>query len=138
MIVVDVNIVAYLLIEGEKTDLARAFWERENDWHLPQLWIHEFLNLLATSERAGHLKLTRCLEVLGAAWTLFDSKTHLVDPRETLRVASRYRLTAYDAQYVALAQSMQTLLISEDGKLRRAVPGCVRSMRSFLAPDVSE
>jgi predicted nucleic acid-binding protein len=137
MIVVDVNIVAYLLIKGEKTDFARTLWEIENDWHLPGLWIHEFLNLLATSERAGHLKLNRCLEVLEEAWALFDSKTHVVDPGETLRLAARYRLTAYDAQYLALAQSMQTWLVSEDGKLRRAVPQCVRSMRSFLASNSS-
>jgi predicted nucleic acid-binding protein len=133
MIVVDVNIVAYLLIEGDKTALARALWEKESQWHLPGLWIHEFLNLLATSERAGHLKLSRCLEVLESARTLFESKTHLVDPIETLRLATKHRLTAYDAQYIALAQSLQTPLISEDRKLRQAVPEYVHSMRSFVA-----
>ena len=132
MIVVDANIVAYLLIEGEKTALARALWERENEWHLPGLWIHEFLNVLATSERTGHLKLGRCLEVLESAWILFDSRTRVVNQGETLTLAARCRLTAYDAQYVALARSMRTLLISEDRKLRQAAPEWVRSMRAFL------
>jgi predicted nucleic acid-binding protein len=35
MIVVDANIVAYLLIEGEKAALARALWDRSNEWLCP-------------------------------------------------------------------------------------------------------
>ena len=45
----------------------------------------------------------------------------------------KIRFTGYDAQYVALAQSLNALLITEGRKLRVAVPGIAFSMREFLA-----
>ncbi len=51
----------------------------------------------------------------------------------TLAVAAGYAITSYDAQYVALAQSLNAPLITEDRKLRDAVPGVAVSMREFLA-----
>ncbi|HSG40567.1 MAG TPA: VapC toxin family PIN domain ribonuclease, partial [Thermoanaerobaculia bacterium] len=53
MIVVDTNVLAYLLIEGEKTELATAVWRLDPEWRLPVLWRHEFLNILATYVKAG-------------------------------------------------------------------------------------
>jgi predicted nucleic acid-binding protein len=48
-------------------------------------------------------------------------------------VAAKYAVTGYDAQYVALAQSLNAPLITEDRKLREAVPGIAFSMQEFLA-----
>ena len=50
-----------------------------------------------------------------------------------LAVAAEYAITGYDAQYVALAQSLNAPLITEDRKLRNAAPGIALSMREFLA-----
>ena len=47
MIVVDVNVVAYLLIAGDKPSLAQQAWERDSHWRVPALWRHEMLNILA-------------------------------------------------------------------------------------------
>jgi len=54
VIVVDVNVVAYFLIEGEHTERARELWRRDPDWRLPPLWRHEYLNVLATFVRRCH------------------------------------------------------------------------------------
>ena len=132
MIVVDSNIIAYLLIEGEKTPLARGLWKKDNNWWMPSLWIHEFLNILATNERAGNLNLKSCHEILDSAMSLFGTKSRQVDMPYTLSLAANYHLTAYDAQYIALAHSMDIVLITEDRKLRQVVPERARSMKSFL------
>jgi predicted nucleic acid-binding protein len=50
-----------------------------------------------------------------------------------LAVAAKYAITGYDAQYVALAQSLDAPLITEDRKLQKAVLGIAFSMREFLA-----
>ena len=138
MIVVDCDVIAYLLIEGEKTSLARTLWTRENNWWMPELWLHEFLNIL------GHQRTRRESEVedlpgtLGSSsLSMFEAKSRQADMGYTLSLAARYRLTAYDAQYIALAQSMDVLLISEDRGLRQAVPQSVRSMKSFLESNFS-
>jgi predicted nucleic acid-binding protein len=137
MIVVDCNVIAYLLIEGEKTSLARTLWTRENNWWMPELWLHEFLNILATNERTGNLRLRTCQGILDLARSMFEAKSRQADMGYTLSLAARYRLTAYDAQYIALAQSMDVFLISEDRRLRQAVPQSVRSMKSFLESNFS-
>ena len=49
-----------------------------------------------------------------------------------LAVAAKYAITGYDAQYVALAQSLNVPLITEDRKFHNAVPGIAFSMQEFL------
>ena len=50
-----------------------------------------------------------------------------------LAVTAKYVITGYDAQYVALAQSLNAPLNTEDRKLRKAMPGIAFSMQEFLA-----
>lgn len=50
----------------------------------------------------------------------------------SLSVAAKYGITGYDAQYVALALNLAVPLITEDRKLRQAVPGVAISMQEFI------
>jgi predicted nucleic acid-binding protein len=53
----------------------------------------------------------------------------------SLAVAAKYGITGYDAQYVALAQNLAVPLITEDRKLRQAVPGVGISMQEFIGQE---
>ena len=53
MIVVDVNLVAYLLLQSENTDLAEQVFNRDAEWFGPVLWRSEFRNILVT-HRSRH------------------------------------------------------------------------------------
>jgi predicted nucleic acid-binding protein len=57
VIVVDVNVVAYLFIVGDKTDEARRLVVADNEWWIPLLWRHEFLNVVATYIRHGGISV---------------------------------------------------------------------------------
>jgi predicted nucleic acid-binding protein len=50
-----------------------------------------------------------------------------------LSVAVRYRVTAYDARFLALAQQLGTPLVTEDAKLRLAAPNLTQSLAEALA-----
>jgi predicted nucleic acid-binding protein len=50
-----------------------------------------------------------------------------------LSLAIQHGISAYDAQYVALAASLDAQLVSEDKKLQRVLPGRVVSMTNFTA-----
>jgi len=56
-----------------------------------------------------------------------------VEMNTALAVAAQYATTGYDAQYIALVQNLNASLITQDRKLRKAVPGIAFSMQEFRA-----
>ena len=57
MIVVDVNVLAYLLIPGRYTNSAEQLLEADSHWVAPRLWRSEFRNVLSTYVRSNLLEL---------------------------------------------------------------------------------
>jgi predicted nucleic acid-binding protein len=131
LIVVDSNVLAYLLIEGEQTPQAAAVWRLDPEWCLPVLWRHEFLNILATYVKAGGADIADVEEVWREALRLAGPGEHEGDPIAALRLAVRHKISAYDAQFVALAQQLEIPLVTEDRRLRAAFPGQFLSMQAF-------
>ncbi|OGA29724.1 MAG: hypothetical protein A3I01_18920 [Betaproteobacteria bacterium RIFCSPLOWO2_02_FULL_65_24] len=134
MIVVDVNVVAYFFIYGEKTTSARDLMRRDPDWRLPTLWRHEFLNVLATFVREGGATVEEARALWRRSIDLLGQREHGVDMESALAMASEHRVSAYDAQYVALAQQLQTVCVSEDRRLLNSFPNLVRTLETFGAP----
>nr|WP_283645820.1 hypothetical protein [Alteromonas macleodii] len=54
MIVVDTNVIAYLLIRGERSAAMDRLQQLDSEWVAPRLWLDEFLNVLCTHERFIH------------------------------------------------------------------------------------
>ena len=131
MIVADVNVVAYLLIEGAKTGLARAVFERDPAWALPALWRHEFLNVLAMQVQHGGFSLGIARETWRRAEELFSRDEREADAILSLELATKHKLSAYDAQYAALASHLGVPLVTEDRELLRKLPRMAVTMRDF-------
>jgi predicted nucleic acid-binding protein len=133
VIVVDTNVVAYLLIEGEKTAQARALWKRDRDWCAPSLWRHEFLNILATLVKVEGLPRAQASALWTNAVELLAGGERALEMMEALRLAGQRGISAYDAQFVALAQRLGVFLVTEDRRLREACPEATRSLSAVLA-----
>ena len=132
MIVIDANILIYSLIDGPKTTLVRSLREKDGDWRTTGLCMHEILNVLTTYERQKVLSLAKCKKLLEHAERFLHVAECEVKMSEALAVAAKYTITGYDAQYVALAKMFDVPLITEDRKLREAVPGIALSMAEYL------
>lgn len=133
MIIIDANILIYSLIESTYTPQVDQLRRKDADWRTTALCLHETLNVLATYQRRGILTLAQCRELLVHAESFSQVAQCEVEMDAVLSVAAEYVVTGYDAQYVALAQRLRAPLITEDRKLRQAVPGIAFSMREFLA-----
>lgn len=131
MIVVDANILVYSLIEGDYTPLVHKLRERDGDWRTTGLCLHETLNVLATYQRRDVLTLAQCKKLLDHAERFVKVAQCEVKMDAALAMAAKYAITGYDAQYVVLAQSLNVPLITEDRKLREAVPGIAFSMQEL-------
>jgi len=79
VIVVDTNVVAYALIQGTQTALARQVRQRDPFWRLPTLWRHEFLNILAVYVRRGGARLREAAFLWGQAVKLLSPGEQAVD-----------------------------------------------------------
>lgn len=133
MIVVDVNIIAYLLIAGEKTALAQAVYRQDPAWMVPYPWQHEFLNVLATYVRHGAGDLADSEKIWEQALTLLAGREQSINMRLALELAVRHQVSGYDAQYAVLAVTLGVPCISEDQHLQKTFPQFVLSMERFLS-----
>ena len=130
VIVVDASVVAYLLIEGELTDVARELYRVDSDWVTPPILNHEILSILAavgTEEQSSH-----SVEVI---WrdvrALLGTRQQVPDPVNSLRLAVEFGISGFDAQYLSLAQQLNLPLITGDARLIEATRG---RMGTQIAP----
>jgi len=128
LIVVDTNIVAYLLLPGPWTGAAEALLEREPTWAAPPLWRSELRNILAGYMRRGTLSLEQALGVQEAAQDLLSG--HEIDVRSSavLELVAQSQCSAYDCEFVALARQLQCVLYTLDAKLLKAFPENAQSL----------
>jgi predicted nucleic acid-binding protein len=133
MIVADANAIAYLLIEGRKSESAREVYARDSEWRTPPLWRAEFLNILAMQVQHAGVSLEAAERTWRNARSLFDQGETTVDELAALRISVRQRISAYDAQYIALAQQLGVFCLSEDRELKRKFHKLVLSMADLLS-----
>lgn len=128
MIVVDVNVVAYFFIQGDRTDEARALFSEDPDWRLPTLWRHEYLNVLATFLRQGGAEVSEVLALWRQSIEWFAPGEQPADMEAALTLAGENRISAYDAQYVVLARQIETVCVTADQRLLKAFPKATRPL----------
>lgn len=131
MIVADVNLLAYLYLPGKFTERAEVLLLRDGDWAVPRLWRSEFSNILATCMRQKSLSLTQAQVIHQRAQGLVAANEYDVSASDVLRLASGSGCSAYDCEYVALAEHLDVKLVSADAKLCRAFPD-----RAMAIPDL--
>ena len=133
MIVVDANVVAHFFIEGNKTALARQVYGRDPHWIVPEIWRHEFLNILVTSSLFAKMPEDVADRIWRDAEDLLRGSICGADMRGVLSAAVERSTTAYDAEYVVLAKARGIKCVTEDGPLRKAFPETAVSMAAFLS-----
>ena len=113
MIVVDVNVVAYLIVAGPQTDLARRCRAAEPDWLAPPLLRCELRNVLLGAVRQGKIPLPVAATTFAEACALVQ---FCPEPAAegVFQSAWAARLTSYDAEYVAVARELGLKLLTND------------------------
>jgi predicted nucleic acid-binding protein len=122
VIVVDTNVVAYLYLPGDHTELAEKLLQRDPEWAAPALWRSEFRNVLAGYLRRKALTLDQARTLQVEAEGLMAGCEHEVDSSAVLKLVSESDCSAYDCEFAALAQKLGTKLVTMDARLLRAFP----------------
>lgn len=127
MVLVDTNVLAYLMLEGDRTSAAQELFERDADWRSEAFIMVEFSNVLTTYVRTKVLSRDQGLKLLAGAEKLVPVLTSVQNAR-ALEVATQFGISASDARFVALAIQTKVKLLTEDAKLRAAVPSWTVSL----------
>lgn len=122
MIVVDTNILAYLYLPGEFTVAAEALLEREPEWAAPPLWRSEFRNILAGYVRRNMLSFEQACSLQAEAESLLEGFEFEVHSRDVMALVRDSECSAYDCEFVALAERLDAELVTMDKKVLKAFP----------------
>jgi predicted nucleic acid-binding protein len=120
VIVVDASVLAdALLDDGPMGAAARAALAADPHWAAPVHLLVEVVSVIRGKTLGGKLGLTRANEVVAALSELVVDEvdiSQLVDRIWQLRG----NLTAYDAAYVAAAETLECPLVTGDGRIAKA------------------
>jgi predicted nucleic acid-binding protein len=122
VIVVDTNVLACLILPGDHTTRAESMLEHDPDWAAPVLWRSEFRNLLAGYMRRKELTFDQAMGFQAEAEDLMAGNEHEVSSQRVLELVRDSNCTAYDCEFVVLAITLGTKLITMDSKVLKAFP----------------
>lgn len=131
MIVVDTNVIAYLLLGGEKTPRARSIFERDSKWAAPLLWRSEFRSVLAMFIRRGKLTPEKAMEFMTEAEILLQGEEYQVDSGRIMKLIDSSKCSAYDCEFIALAQHLDIPLITSDKQILDEFSDTAVSIESY-------
>jgi predicted nucleic acid-binding protein len=122
MIVVDSNILAYLLIDGVFCKRAEALLASDSNWISPLLWKSEFRNILAGYIRRKDFSFDKGYQIIREAELILSNKEFEVDSLQVLELVRDSDCSAYDCEFVGLAIKNGCKLVTMDKQILKAFP----------------
>lgn len=132
MIVVDTNVIHYCWVRGQNTEVAQAVRRKDPDWHAPILWRSELRNVLTAYLRRRLMSRIQIAEILTTADRALVESEHIVGDDLVLDIVESSTLTAYDAEFVALAGALSVPLVTADKAVCKAFPDRALTMEAFV------
>ena len=131
MIVTDTNLIAYFAVRDSNSELADAVFETDPVWVAPLLWQSELRSTLTKYIQYAGMSLEAALVALHSAEEVIGGREYRVSSEQVLELAVRSKCTAYDCEYVALAQDLGVPLVTADRQILRAFPKTAVSLEIF-------
>ena len=133
MLLVDTNIIAPLYVRSARSQPVAKLFARDAVWRTEPLALIELSNVLIAYERARYITAATARDCLNRAAAFLQPHLFRVSHQAALEAALDYRVTAYDARFLALADQLGIRLITEDARLRAAAPALTQSLAEVLA-----
>lgn len=132
MIVADANLLAYLVMPGERTAEAEAVLAKDPTWVAPALWRSELRSVVNKYIVRGDLTIARAVSLLGQLDEVIGGREGDVDAEDVLALALRSKCSTYDCEYVALAKTLGVPLVTTDRAILKAFPALAMTPAQFL------
>ena len=127
LIVSDTNLIVALAFKTGQSKLADAVFLKDAEWIAPPIWQSEFRNTALGMMRAGRVGINTAIAAFRFAVNTVD--TFDVATGSVIRLAEAHGLTAYDAEFAALAEWLECKAVAFDKDLLR--PGLAIHPKDF-------
>jgi len=132
MIAVDTNIISYLYISGDRSQQSEDLLSFDSNWVAPILWRSEFRNVLTQYLRKNLLNIDEILLIIQQAERLLSDHEYEISSAHVMQLVKSSQCSAYDCEFVALAQYLDIPLITADKKILHAFPDISKTVNSYL------
>ena len=132
MIVVDTNVLVYLWLPSEKTNTSEKVHIRDPLWIAPLLWRSEFRNVVSLYIRRG-VSFEVGLESIEHAENQMKGNEHQVNSEEVMKLVQESGCTAYDCEFVHIAQMKSVPLVTFDKQILHKFPHIAIDPLKFIA-----
>jgi len=105
---------------SENTNKAEEALKKDSEWAAPILWRCEFRNVLAFYIRNQNLELDKAVKIMNEAAYLMNDNEYDLTSLDVLKPVEKSGCSAYDCEYVALAQDIGIQLVMSDKKILQA------------------
>ena len=120
MIVVDTNVMVRLVVGGADGTAAALLLEQDPEWAAPSILMSELHNVLLGFVRRGAMTSDQAKAMSADAAMVLGDRIASVPGQEVLDIALECGLTAYDAEFVALARTLGVPLATLDNAILRS------------------
>lgn len=134
MIAVDTNIICYRWMASPESAAVDQVLRKDPDWIVPLLWRSEFRNVLAGAIRHGRISAENAVNTIAQAENSLLGREFLVSSQTVMQFVQSSRCSAYDCEFVALAQEQGVPLLTADRQILRAFPKLTISLEAFIRP----
>jgi len=131
--VVDANIISYLYISGDRSQQSEDLLSFDFNWVAPILWRSEFRNVLAQYLRKNLLNMDEVLLIIQQAEELLSDHEYEISSAHIMQLVNSSQCSAYDCEFVALAQYLDVPLITTDKKILNEFPNIAIPVNSYIA-----
>jgi predicted nucleic acid-binding protein len=132
MIVADASLLVELWLPGNNFDATVKVLNTDSDWIAPGLWRSEFRNTIAKYLRANLIDLDFAHAAMIEGLEFMSHREHDVNSYRIIDLIGGSRVSAYDAEYIALAQETESRLVTFDRKLINLFPDVAIHPEDFL------
>lgn len=132
MIVADTNLIVYFFLTSDFSEQAEKVYQKDPHWAVPLLWRSEFRNVLAKYIRQNTLTLADANQIMADAEAFLQGEEYTVNSTDILRLVTNTACSAYDCEFVALAQDLGIRLVTLDKKVLQDFPSTAVSLEQFI------
>ena len=122
MIVVDTNVMVYLLTGTGRGEAAASLLAADPEWAAPPILLSELRNVVVGFFRRGQIQKRDALGICEEAESVLGNRVASVPASPVLEAAIQGKMSAYDAEFVVLARRLGVPLITADQAILDGAP----------------